>query len=111
MELHKVMFILLYAMLVPTSLVAVDGVVLINQATVMAAGGFPYNITQSESYKLSGNLVVSANVNNIVISADNVQLDLNGFTVSGPGTCDGRAWPSTALSRQNRAQGMISPTE
>jgi hypothetical protein len=39
---------------------AVDGVVLINQSTVMAAGGFPYKITQPGSYKLSGNLAVTA---------------------------------------------------
>ena len=70
---------------------AVDGVVLINQASAMAAGGFPYKITQSGSYKLSGNLVVPANTDGIDIFADDVQLDLNGFTISGPGSCDGFA--------------------
>lgn len=68
---------------------AVDGVVLINQASVMAAGGFPYNIIQSGSYKLSGNLVVPVNTKGIEIFTDNVLLDLNGFTISGPGTCNG----------------------
>lgn len=68
---------------------AVDGVVLINQATVMAAGGFPYVINQPGSYKLSGNLVVAVNVDGIEISADNVSIDLNGFTISGPVTCTG----------------------
>jgi parallel beta-helix repeat protein len=65
---------------------AVDGQVLINQATVMAAGGFPYIISAPGSYKLSGNLsVASAGVDGIDIKADNVVLDLNGFTISGTG--------------------------
>lgn len=67
---------------------AVDGVVLINQSTVLAAGGFPFKITQPGSYKLSGNLAVSAvNVDGIDIEANNVTLDLNGFTISGPVSC------------------------
>ena len=42
-----------------TSAFAVDGQVLINQSTVMAAGGFPYIISNSGSYKLSGNLTMN----------------------------------------------------
>jgi hypothetical protein len=68
---------------------AIDGQILINQSTVMAAGGFPYTITQPGSYKLSGNLVVTGNTDGIVIDADNVTIDLNGFTISGPVTCTG----------------------
>jgi hypothetical protein len=68
---------------------AVDGVVLINQSTVMAAGGFPYKITQPGSYKLSGNLVVASSTDGIDILTSNVTLDLNGFTISGPVTCNG----------------------
>ncbi|MGA3025685.1 MAG: right-handed parallel beta-helix repeat-containing protein [Bryobacteraceae bacterium] len=63
---------------------AVDGTTLINQATVVAAGGFPYNITQTGSYRLSGNLVAS-NTQAISITAANVTLDLNGFTISCSG--------------------------
>ncbi len=64
---------------------AVDGVTLINQATVTAAGGFPYSISQSGSYRLSGNLVsASATTAMILISAPNVTLDFNGFSVSCP---------------------------
>lgn len=62
---------------------AVDGVVLINQSTVMAAGGFPYTISQPGSYKLSGNLQSPTGSNGIIIAASNVTLDLNGFTISG----------------------------
>ncbi len=62
-----------------------DGQTLINQATVTAAGGFPYTISQSGSYKLSGNLVNPVFTNGIVIAASNVTLDLNGFTISCTG--------------------------
>ena len=60
---------------------AVDGQVLINQVSVMAAGGFPYKITQPGSYKLSGNLVGPLNTAIIQILTNNVVLDLNGFNV------------------------------
>lgn len=60
---------------------AVDGVTLIDQATVTAAGGFPYVISQPGSYRLSGNLVVP-NTNGISITAANVTLDLNGFSIT-----------------------------
>jgi hypothetical protein len=60
---------------------AVDGTILINQSTVMAAGGFPYHIAQTGSYRLSGNLIATS-TGAIVISASNVTLDLNGFTIA-----------------------------
>jgi len=61
---------------------ATDGVMLINQATVLASGGFPYVISTSGTYRLSGNLVVASG-DGIHINADNVTLDLNGFTITG----------------------------
>jgi hypothetical protein len=69
----------------PASVFAVDGVVLINQSTVTAAGGFPYTISQPGSYKLSGNLVVASLANGIQITASNVTLDLNGFSITNLG--------------------------
>jgi len=68
---------------------AVDGVTLINQATVQAAGGFPYTISQPGSYRLSGSLV-AASTGAINITASNVTLDLNGFTI-GCVACSGVA--------------------
>ena len=55
----------------------------------MAAGGFPYRITQPGNYKLTGNLTmpttVSGNVSGtdvaIGIASSHVSLDLNGFSV------------------------------
>jgi hypothetical protein len=69
--------------LLPACAYAVDGVTLINQSTVMAAGGFPYKITQPGSYKLTGNLSVPNFVSGLQIAVSNVTLDLNGFTISG----------------------------
>jgi hypothetical protein len=68
----------------------------INQAAVAASGsnrpngGFPYMITQPGSYQLTGNLTVpNANTSAIVIAANNVTLDLNGFSILGPVVCAG----------------------
>ena len=82
----------LFAMLSGHAL-AIDGVVLIDQNKALAgsvtpgdAPGFPVWITQSGSYRLSSNLVVpNAQTNGIEVRAANVQLDLNGFTIRGPG--------------------------
>jgi hypothetical protein len=60
---------------------AVDGVVLIDQAKVLAAGGFPYHITQSGSYRLSSNLLVDSATDAVDVSANNVTIDLNGFSI------------------------------
>jgi hypothetical protein len=60
----------------------------------MAFGGFPYRITQPGSYKLSGNLTLNTSQNAnysgpggpadvaILIDANNISLDLNGFSIT-----------------------------
>jgi len=74
---------------------AVDGTVLINQSTSVNGlpgcqhSGFPIQICQSGSYRLSGNLTVPGTADGIDISAANVTLDLNGFTIGGPISCEG----------------------
>jgi hypothetical protein len=68
---------------------AVDGTIEINQAKVLAAGGFPYVISASGSYRLTGNLTVPAAINGINFFAANATLDLNGFSISGPGSTSG----------------------
>jgi hypothetical protein len=86
----KYVFATVALAMLPACAFSADGVLLINQSTVMAAGGFPYAITQPGSYKLSGNLsVMSASKNGIDIDSDNVTLDLNGFTITGPGALVG----------------------
>jgi hypothetical protein len=76
-----------------------NGVVLISQAAVTAGGicgttgtaGFPVTINGSggyTSFKLSSNLAALGLVDGIDIATDNVTLDLNGFTIFGPVSCD-----------------------
>jgi hypothetical protein len=74
--------------LAPAYLYAVDGEVLISQATVNAAGGFPYVISNPGSYKLSGNLILTdLSKDAIVIAHDFVTLDFGGFSIIGPNDC------------------------
>ena len=95
--MKRTTLIVLMAVLMPTDASAVDGVVLINQATIMAAGGFPYVITSPGSYRLTGNLTMtSATTSAISVRADNVTIDLNGFSIIGPVICIGS--PVTSCS-------------
>jgi hypothetical protein len=66
----------------------VDSTVLIDQQFVLNAGGFPLKITTPGNYKLAGNLVVPANASGILIQANDVTLDLNGFGITGGIVCD-----------------------
>jgi Right handed beta helix region len=67
---------------------AIDGEVLINQAKVNAGGitpgdsaGFPATLSRPGRYKLSSNLTVPAQMNGIEVTANDVTIDLNGFTI------------------------------
>ena len=81
-----------------------DGVTLITQKIVTRAGGFPYKITTSGSYRLASNLVVSeVNTNGIDVLTDNVTLDLNGFAITGPVVCSG---PPVTCSPPSRSVGV-----
>jgi hypothetical protein len=70
----------------------IDGVILITQASALAghvtAGdtpGFPVTISQSGSYRLASNLTVTNQSSDaIAISANGVNIDLNGFSIVGP---------------------------
>jgi len=70
---------------------AVDGTIEINQAKVMAGSGFPFTIsTANTSYRLTGSLTVSSTTADAIdVSANNVTIDLNGFSITGPGTPSG----------------------
>ena len=101
----KLIAVLFAMALVPACVYAVDGQILINQATVMAAGGFPYRITASGSYKLSGNLTQPTDgVDAIQINANNVVLDLNGFTITGPGA-------SSSLTAGTCGSNILGPSQ
>lgn len=67
---------------------AEDGTTIITQQVVLDAGGFPFKIIQSGNYKLGGNLVVPANASGILVQANDVTVDLNGFSITGGIACD-----------------------
>lgn len=93
----------LFLILVPLFVAAGDGVREINSVCVSAgcfsgdSGGFPVEITQPGSYRLTSNLEINQNTTAIRISADDVTLDLNGFAVRGPATCSTTS-PPTCIS-------------
>jgi hypothetical protein len=90
-------------MFIPVTAFAVDGTILINQTNAIMGGvtptdtpGFPVTIGQPGSYRLSSNLVVpDQNTTAVVILADGVTLDLNGFSIIGPTVCNGHAFKPT----------------
>lgn len=94
---------------------AVDGVVLINQSIALAGNatpgdtpGFPITISVSGSYRLSGNLIPpDGNTTVIQITADNVSIDLNGFSIIGPVVCSGGP-PVTGCSPSGFGAGITS---
>jgi hypothetical protein len=64
---------------------AVDGVREINQASVVGAVGALHVISAPGSYRLTGDLLAPTGASGIRIEANDVSLDLNGFTISGGG--------------------------
>ena len=63
---------------------------LAGNVTAGDAPGFPVTISASGSYKLTSNLVVPSATNGIAITASDVTLDLNGYTISGSVVCTGK---------------------
>jgi hypothetical protein len=68
---------------------AVDGVILFDQARALAGNvtpgddpGFPVTLSRPGSYRLSGNLTAPQGGTGILIAANDVTLDLNGFTLA-----------------------------
>jgi len=54
------------------------------------AAGFPISITSPGSYRLVSDLVVTdPNATAVFVAADDVAIDLNGFTIRGPTRCTG----------------------
>src|SRR5947207_10653708 len=107
-------WIVMLAIFTALPMYAVDGVVLINQSAALAGNvtpgdtpGFPVTISVSGSYRLSGNLTVpDANTTAIEIDADNVTIDLNGFSIIGPTVCSGV--PVTSCSPTGSGVGITS---
>lgn len=76
---------------------AVDGTIDINMAVVNQGGaspcgstaGFPCIISAHGSYRLTGNLVVAGATDAIDVNVGQVTIDLNGFSITGPGSSSG----------------------
>ncbi len=76
---------------------AAEGRIELNQTCAVSLGcmsgdtaGFPITISESGSYVLSSNLTTtSTSVHVIEVTADNVDIDLNGFSIVGPASCSG----------------------
>ncbi len=77
----------------PVAALSADGVLEINQASVLASGGFPITLNAAGSYKLTSNLSPSSNADAIVVTADDVHIDLNGFAILGGNDCVGSPPP------------------
>jgi hypothetical protein len=92
-KLAAVFFAAVTVITLATSAGAVDGTIEINQAKVLGAGGsFPYVISNPGSYRLTGNLTVSStSADAIDVNASHVTIDLNGFSITGPGGSSTRA--------------------
>ena len=88
-RLPAALLLLLFLLGTVGPVLAVDGVIEINQALT---GGFVMPINVSGSYRLTSNLQPLSGVDGIIILADHVTLDLNGFSivgVPGGGLADG----------------------
>ena len=63
---------------------AVDGTIEINQAKILANGGFGlFTVGASGSYRLTGNLAVPTGLTGLSVTASYVTIDLNGFSIIG----------------------------
>lgn len=103
---------LLVILIAFASICRADGGALeINQACINSGGcfagdsdGFPVELSQPGSYRLTSTIEVNQNTSAIVINADDVRLDLNGFSIRGPATCSGN--PVTGCSSTGIGDGI-----
>jgi len=85
----------IYVLAAPMSVRAASGAFEINQDCAMAGcfagdtAGFPVTIAQPGSYVLTSDLVVNSSNDAIQVPASYVDLDLNGHTIDGGGSCSG----------------------
>ena len=93
-----ILFLILFLVLMfAEASVATDGVLEINQTCAISTGcfagdgpGYPVTLGGEGSYRLTANLDVSdPNVDAIAVNGDGVEIDLNGFEISGPVSCTG----------------------
>lgn len=59
----------------------------LNQAVIEEAGGFPYTISASRNFVLTGSLVVPSGTDGLLLTSTEIVLDLNGFSISSSAVC------------------------
>lgn len=75
------------------------------------ATGFPVTISAGGRYILTSNLVLTdANVDAIVVTANDVDIDLNGFEIAGPVACTGEGAAVSCTSSSATGRGIAGPT-
>lgn len=85
---------------------AVDGVKLIGQPRPTA---FPFTISSPGSYRLKSNITVpDENTTAIVVAADDVTIDLNGYSIRGGTVCTGV--PVTSCTPTGSGKGIDAST-
>ncbi len=73
------------------------------------SAGLPITITNAGSYQLTSNLISSSTTVNVIeINANNVTLDLNGFSIIGPRTCSGFNGTLVCIPSSMTANGIQS---
>ncbi|RLA18672.1 MAG: hypothetical protein DRQ56_07030 [Gammaproteobacteria bacterium] len=89
-------WILLLASVFPLTVAGDEGRIEISSVAATVGGitsgdapGYPVQLTAAGSYVLTSNLLVPADTTGILITADDVSLDLNGFGIIGPVICTG----------------------
>jgi parallel beta-helix repeat protein len=96
-----------------------DGVVLINQSDALEgyitsrdAPGFPVTISDPGSYRLTSNLIPRPEQKGIEIAADDVTIDLNGFSIvtyHGDGITTDNVSHSNIVIRNGTIRGSATP--
>lgn len=94
-----VMAALMLATPARAAVVAIDQrAALAGRVTAQDTPGFPVTISEPGSYRLTSNLTVPSVATTVIqITADNVTLDLNGFSIIGPNVCTSNPITCTAL--------------
>ncbi len=68
--------------------------------------GFPITINQSGSYVLTSDLVTTSTSTNVIeVTADYVDIDLNGFRIMGPASCSGNG-PTCSGTGSGTSKGI-----
>ena len=93
----RILFTALSLITFSSAVMAVDGVIEINQVKAIAGGvtdidepGFPVRIGNGGSFRLTSDLTVAdENTRAVDLESNHITLDLNGFSIIGPNTCTG----------------------